>query len=411
MIKLIPRKALHLSWRDTLAGVVAAVATHDLQHAYAAVETQWHGQGASLACLSVRSGFDLALSALALRPGDEVLVSALTIPHMAALVAAHGGVAIPVDLDPRTMAPTVAALRRNVSPRTRAVLIAHLFGGRIDIGAAADMADERGIALIEDCAQVFDGGEFRGNARASVSLFSFGSIKTATALGGALAVVRDAGLLAERRRLRDAQPVVSEATYLRKVLKYEGIRAMTNPYVFGAAVAALRTAGVDVDETLNALTRSFRGTDLLSAIRQQPSAAMMVQLRRRICSNVKPYCDARRRNGAALSRRLPGSLMHLGSEAQAHCHWLFPVVAKHPAQLIARLAAAGFDATQGGDTLSVVQPPAQRFDTAATTMAALMPQVVYLPVLPTLTGADLERLVSALHHYDQALQHDEEQPS
>ncbi len=64
----------------------------------------------SLLGLSVRSSFDLVLTALRLAPGDEVLVSAITHPDMWRIIALHGLRAIPVDLEPRTLAPTAESL-------------------------------------------------------------------------------------------------------------------------------------------------------------------------------------------------------------------------------------------------------------------------------------------------------------
>jgi perosamine synthetase len=58
-----------------------------------------------LVCLSVRSGWDLWLGAQDLRAGDEVLVSAITHPDMIRIIHEHGLQAVPVDIDPETLAP------------------------------------------------------------------------------------------------------------------------------------------------------------------------------------------------------------------------------------------------------------------------------------------------------------------
>ena len=80
------------------------------------------------------------------------------------------------------------------------ILVAHLFGSRVDLAPLA----RPGVLLVEDCAQSFRGPGARGDPPADVSLFSFGSIKTATALGGALVRVEDAALRARMRELNDA---------------------------------------------------------------------------------------------------------------------------------------------------------------------------------------------------------------
>jgi perosamine synthetase len=105
-----------------------------------------------LVCFSVRSGWDLWLDAQGLWAGDEVLVSAVTHPDMVRIISEHGLRAVPVDIDPETLAPRPCMLEAALTPRTRAVLVAHLFSGRIDLGGVARFARERGLLLVEDCA-------------------------------------------------------------------------------------------------------------------------------------------------------------------------------------------------------------------------------------------------------------------
>src|SRR5215217_540878 len=102
---------------------------------------------------------DLWLGAQDLRAGDEVLVSAITHPDMIRIINEHGLRAVPVDIDPETLAPRPWMLEAALTPRTRVVLVAHLFGGRMDLGDVAKFARERGLLLVEDCAQAFQGPE------------------------------------------------------------------------------------------------------------------------------------------------------------------------------------------------------------------------------------------------------------
>ncbi|MBL8950431.1 MAG: aminotransferase class I/II-fold pyridoxal phosphate-dependent enzyme, partial [Myxococcaceae bacterium] len=117
----------------------------------------------SIATLSVRSAFDLLLGALALAPGSELVVSDVTIPHMAAIARAHGLSVVPVPLDFATAAPTADALERALSPRTGAVLVAHLFGGRMNVLPLLEVCRRRGVPLIEDCAQAWVGPHDAGH--------------------------------------------------------------------------------------------------------------------------------------------------------------------------------------------------------------------------------------------------------
>ena len=74
---------------------------------------------------------------------------------MVRIIRGHGLRAVPVDIDPETLAPRPWMLEVALTPRTRVVLVAHLFGGRMDLGPVARFARERGLLLVEDCAQAF----------------------------------------------------------------------------------------------------------------------------------------------------------------------------------------------------------------------------------------------------------------
>src|SRR5690606_31664613 len=127
--------------------------------------------------------------------------SALNIKGMIKIVDRQGLTPVPIDLDIEHMAPRLELIERAITPATRAIVVAHLFGTRLDLAPLAAIARRRGIMLIEDCAQAFDGSRYRGHPEADVSMFSFGPLKTATALGGAILRVRDPALLSRMREI------------------------------------------------------------------------------------------------------------------------------------------------------------------------------------------------------------------
>ena len=154
------RLRLDIGWLDLASSLWHCAAPPDRATAQARAEA-WFAAGMSsggaLCSLSLRSGLDSYFSALALPPGSEVLMSALTIPDMWKIVEQHGLVPVPVDLDVRTLAPQLDSVMRAASSKTRALLIAHLFGTRIPLEPYAEIARERGWLLLEDCAQAFTG--------------------------------------------------------------------------------------------------------------------------------------------------------------------------------------------------------------------------------------------------------------
>src|SRR5258706_1533966 len=198
-----------MGWADLARGAGAVFSIGDRESAKERLERAWCLDRLNLACLSVRSGFDALLTALAFPAGSEIVLSAVNIRDMARIIEAHVLVAVPVDIDMRRLAVVASAVERALTPRTRAVLVAHLFGSRMPMDDIARLARERGLVLIEDCAQVFTGDGWRGHRDSDACLFSFGPIKTATALAGGIASFRDAGLRERGSGVQGGWPVNS----------------------------------------------------------------------------------------------------------------------------------------------------------------------------------------------------------
>lgn len=382
---------------DLLAGLGACLRTRDWPRAALDAEAAFGAElrEQCMATLCVRTAFDLALQAMDLKAGDEVLMSAFNIPHMAELVRLHGAVPIPADLDPETMTPLWAQMEASVTPRTRAIVVAHLFGARVDLGPGIKLAQGHGLCFVEDAAQAFAHDAWRGHPQADVSLFSFGAIKTATALGGGVALVRDPALLERMRRLQADYPTRSNPGFARKIFKYLVLRGLAIPLVYGSAARLSAALALDFDGVINDLTRSFRGADLLQALRWRPAAAQLGLIQRRLKRPSGSRVISQARAGARVAGQLPDELRLLGGEGEHHAHWLFPVLCSKPEQLIAHLRRAGFDATRGGTTLS----PIAEGDLRAPAVEDLFDRVVYLPVDGHLRPRELENMIAQLDSF------------
>ena len=129
-----PRKQLDIDWADFAFGLRSFLHTAHT-HAEDILPAGWIPVDEALVSLSVRTGWDLFLGALALPPGSEIIMSAVTIPDMARIVEQHCLVPVPIDVDAGRLEPDLDQLEDSISPRTRAILVAHLFGSRIDMTA------------------------------------------------------------------------------------------------------------------------------------------------------------------------------------------------------------------------------------------------------------------------------------
>lgn len=390
------RKRLDFDWPDLGTALVNCFLPRRRAVAAAQLEQLWTRGGESIACLSVRSGFDLWLAALNLPRGSEVLVSAITIPDMVRIIEDHGLVPVPVDIDAEHLAVDMDSLRRAVTPKTRAILVAHLFGTRQPLDAIADFAQEHGLLLAEDCAQAFVGRDFTGHPEADVSMFSFGPIKTATALGGGVLRVRDAKTLAEMRRLLTLQPRQSRWAYARRILKYAGITALSTKPMYAAVFRTWRALGRDPDQLVNGAVRGFAGPDFFRRIRKQPSAPLVLLMKRRIARFDRSRIMRRAQLGERLLLSLDGCFVSPGYASDEHTFWVFPVLADDSARLISAMREAGFDGSSA-HSMCVVKPPADRPNQRAVIAERILPRIVYLPLYRQLPEAELERMAEVLH--------------
>lgn len=390
------RKRLDIGWRDLGYALANCLAPRGRAARAARLEGLFNRPDETIACLSVRSGFDLWLSAVGLPRGSEVLVSAITIPDMVRIIEDHGLVPVPVDIDPEHLAVDLDNLRRAVTPKTRAILVAHLFGTRQPLDAIADFAHEHGLYLVEDCAQAFVGCDFTGHPDADVSMFSFGPIKTATALGGGLLRVRDANAIASMRELLAKQPRQTRWTYARRVMKYAGIKFLSTKAMYAAVFHTWQALGRDPDQLVNGAVRGFAGPDFFRRIRRRPSAPLLALVYRRIAGFDRTRIVHRSRHGERLLSLLPGSFVSPGYASEEHSFWVFPVLADDSARLIAALRAAGFDGSSA-HSMCVVQPPADRPQQRAVMAEQILPRIVYLPLYPQMPERELERMAAVLH--------------
>jgi dTDP-4-amino-4,6-dideoxygalactose transaminase len=169
--------------------------------------------------VAVSSGTDAilaALMALGIGAGHEVITSTYSFFATAGCVSRLGATPVFVDIDPVTCNLDPDAVRRALTPRTRAVMPVHLYGLAADMDPLMDITSAAGIANIEDACQAI-GARYKGRQVGSIGTigcFSFFPSKNLGAFGdGGLVVTRDAALAREVRLLRNHG---AEPKYLHK---------------------------------------------------------------------------------------------------------------------------------------------------------------------------------------------------
>jgi dTDP-4-amino-4,6-dideoxygalactose transaminase len=158
--------------------------------------------------IAVSSGTDallVALMALGVGPGAEVITPTYSFFATAGCVSRLGARPVFVDIDPATFNLAPAAVRRAITPRTKAIIPVHLFGLSADLEPIVNLAAEHGIHVVEDAAQAI-GARYHGEQVGrfgAVNCFSFFPSKNLGAFGDAgLVVTKDPSLAREVRLLR-----------------------------------------------------------------------------------------------------------------------------------------------------------------------------------------------------------------
>ena len=392
--RLHPRLRLDISFADLFFAAGACVFARRRIEEHNVLRA-W-GSPDGIVCLSVRSGFELLLDALELEAGDEIVFSAITHPDMVRIAEARGLRVLPVDLDLKSLEPDSQALERALGPGTRLIVVAHLFGGLARLGQVAEIARRQEIVVVEDCAQSVRCPDDRGDVNADVSLFSFGSIKTATALGGALVRVADADLTARMRLRQDAWPLQPRREYALRVAKFAILRALSQPRVYAFFGRSLAATGRDLDAFVNSSVKGFPGSKLARKIRRRPSAPLLALLARRLRRFDTERLEARIRAGERVAAALPAQVRRPGLDAVDPTHWVFPVLSADRDGLVSHLRREGFDAATATSSIDAVSAPPDRPDLQPTRAARVIAEVVFVPAYPELGDEELDRLAESV---------------
>lgn len=383
------RLRLDISWAELLrtSGQLCLPA-RDRDIVQAELEQLWSGgENDALACLSVRSGFDLLLRAAQFQAGDEVLFSAINIPDMPRIAREHGLTDIPIDLLPGSTQVDPESLRQRISPRSRALVVAPLFGAKAELHEVATIAREHGLLVIEDCAQAFDGSSWRGDPAADVSLFSFGPLKTGTALGGAVCVVRDVALLQRMREVLQRDPPVQRHTFAKRVLRSISLKLASGRLAYGLLAKLISLTGGSLESAVDRVTKGFAGRDLLPQLRQQPHALNLELLLRRLSEHDSARWQRRRSHALRIIDTLGANRFTRDALQPGNAYWFVPLLVDGPEGIVQALRDAGFDVTRHG-RMQLIENAVHGCPNAAQWLL----QLVLLPCYPELTEAAIDRM-------------------
>lgn len=150
----------------------------------------------AVATSSATGALHLGMAGLGIGPGDEVILADINWVASAAPIVHLGAKPILVDVLPDSWCLDPKAVEAAITPRTKAILVVHLYGNLCDMDALAVIAEKYGIYLIEDAAEAI-GSVWHGCRAGSMGIFgafSFHGTKTITTGEGGLFVTNDDAL-------------------------------------------------------------------------------------------------------------------------------------------------------------------------------------------------------------------------
>ncbi len=303
---------------------------------------QGHGREA-VAAGSGRLGLELVLRAWGLPPGSEVVLPAYEDLSVPRTVRKLGLVPVCADIDPATGNVSTETVAARLGPRTRAVVVAHLFGQPAPVAALQQLCADRGLRLIEDCCHAVGttvSGRHVGTF-GDAAFFSFHATKPFSTLGGCVVLAADPALARALRAALATLPPPPTAQLRRSVQSAVLLRAATHPATFGLGLwPLLRLAA-----RLEADPVQLYGKTARKGVRLAQTSVRYTNLQATLgLAHLARYDDrlrVRRANAATLEAALGAAPRPVRNPG--HCDYFFVVYSDQADALQAALFAAGID--------------------------------------------------------------------
>lgn len=159
----------------------------------------------AVSCTNGTVALHLALLGLGIGPGDEVIVPTLTFVATANAVMYVGAKPVMIDCESQTWNMDPELIEARITPRTRAIIVVHLYGHAVDMDAIMAIARRHNLFVIEDAAEA-TGATYKGRVVGSigdVATFSFFGNKVISTGEGGMVTTNDPELAAVIRQLKE----------------------------------------------------------------------------------------------------------------------------------------------------------------------------------------------------------------
>jgi perosamine synthetase len=242
LVRTVPRRCVNLP-PGSLRTLISCVLTNKVEEGPSIEEFhrefgKWLGVPYVFGTSSGRSAFQLALESLGLEKGSEIIFPVLTFPVMPMVAKLLGYNPVFCEVDPVTFNSGPEHIAPKISNRTGAVLATHLFGQPCPIRDVVELARERKIRVLEDCAHacgVKVGGQQVGTF-GDVGVYSFAEGKNMPCFGGGAIATADERIAKRARQILSESRKPRKMAVIKEALSIWAKWLVTRPLIFGLTV-------------------------------------------------------------------------------------------------------------------------------------------------------------------------------
>jgi perosamine synthetase len=352
-VAMPPRERLIPALEEVLySGMIAeGAATYKFEAEFA----QFFELPLALGMSSGTGALHVSLLLAGVKLGDEVITTSMTAEPTNTVILQTGATPVFADVDPTTgnMDPASAAML--VTERTRAIVVVHYAGFPADLAALRAIADQHGIALVEDAAHAL-GARYAGRGIGTIgdsAIFSLQAIKHMTTVDGGVLTLRDSTQADLARRLR----------------------------WFGLSKGVART---EVDITVPGYKYNMNNVSATIGLAQLES--------------IGPRIERHKANGRYFDKtlsKIPGLAVTRIEASADPSYWLYTVLSDDDEAVVARLAEVGVAASKlhRPNHLHTVFAPMRRDMPGLDTFYR---RLTHIPCGWWVTDEDRERIADAL---------------
>jgi len=269
--------------------------------------------------------------------GSKILITSINIPTILDIIEHLNLEYIPIDLNLNTLDMNSGDLSYKIQEEDiKCIIYSHLFGKINDINKIIDICEERSIDFIEDCAECFT-ESYRGNPRANMICFSFGSIKKCSCFGGSSTFIKNKDELDEFKNELKRYKYQTTFSYIIKLIKYFFISFLTNnKYINIIFRYVSRLCNINTTDLFVSLIRNIPAKNLINNISYQPCRMLTQYL---LC-RIQHYKDDSIINEKYITDNLSSSYVIPGNKSTyPNNYWLFPIYYRNINEIMKKLDA------------------------------------------------------------------------